>query len=73
MSTVIRDTEINDALTLTMMVTVTAMGMILKPSPVTTSGTIPSTSADDSIQTEGTVGSTIMSRCEGLQLNVDQH
>ena len=65
MSTVFSDTDVTKASTSTMMVTVTA-------TPVTTSGTIPSTSADGSRCTEGTAGSRIMSRLEGLQLNVDQ-
>ena len=42
------------------------------PTSVTTSSTVPSTSADGSRHKEGTAGSKIMSRLEGLQLNVDQ-
>ena len=45
---------------------------IVIPTPVTTSGTIPSTSADYIRCTAGTVGSRIMSRLEGLQLYIDQ-
>ena len=44
---------------------VTSMGTTLTPTPVTTSGTILSTSAVDYRHTEGTVCSRIMSRLEG--------
>ena len=54
------------------MVTVNTMGTTLTPIPVTTSARIPSTIADGSRCTKGTVGSRIKSRLEGLQLNVDQ-
>ena len=56
----------------TLMVTVTTMGTTLTPTPVTTSDTIPSTSADVSRHIEGTVVSRITSRLGGLQLNVNQ-
>ena len=72
MSTVFSDTDVSKASTLKIMVTVTAMGTKLTQTPVTTSGTIPSTSADGIRYTEGTAGSRIMSRLEGLQLNVGQ-
>ena len=72
MPTVFSDTDVTKVLTLTMMVTVTTLETTLTPTPVTTCGTIPSTSADGSRCTEGTIGSWIMSRLEGLQLNVDQ-
>ena len=72
MPTVFSDTDVTKALTSTMNVTVTAMGNTLTPTPVTTSGTIPSTSADGSRHTGSTVHSRIMSRLEGLQLNVHQ-
>ena len=71
MFTVFSDTDVNEAITSTMMVTVTAMGTTPTPTPVTTSGIIPSTSTDHSRCIEGTVGSRIMSRLDGLQLNVD--
>ena len=48
MSTVFNDPDVTKVLTLTMIVTVTAMGTTPTPTPVTTSGTIPSTSADGS-------------------------
>ena len=70
--TVFSDTDVTKASTLTMMVTVTTIKTTLTPAPVTTSGTIPSTSADGSRHTVGTAGSTIMSKLEGLQLNADQ-
>ena len=70
-STVFNATYVTEALTLTMMVTVTTMGTIPTPTPATTTGTIPSTSADGRRCTEGTVGSRIMSRLEGLQLNIN--
>ena len=72
MSTVSNDMDVTEALTSTTMVMVNIMGTTLTPMPVTTSGTIPSTIADVSKCTEGTVGSRIMSRPEGLQLNVNQ-
>ena len=72
MSTLFNDIDVAEALTSTMMVTVTTMGTTPTPTLVTTSDTIPSTSSDGSRYTEGTVGSKIMSRLEGLQLNVDQ-
>ena len=72
MSTVFSDTNVSEASTLTMMVTITAMGTTPAPTPVTTSVTIPSTCADGSRHTEGVVGSNIMSILEGLQLNVNQ-
>ena len=71
MSTVFSDTDVMEALTLTVMVTVTTMATTLTPTPVTTSDTIPSTSADGSRHTEGIVGSRIMSKHEVLQLNVN--
>ena len=70
MSTVFSDTDVNKTLTSTMMVIVAAMGST--PTPVKTSDTIPSTSSDGSRHNEGAVGSRIMSRLEGLQLNVNQ-
>ena len=70
MSTVFSDTNVTKASISTMMVTVTAMETTLTSIQVTTSGTIPS--ADGSRCTEGTAGSRIMSRLEGLQLNVNQ-
>ena len=73
MSTVFSDTDVTKASTSTMMVTVTAIKTTLTQTPVTTSGTIPSTSADGSRHIEGTAGSRIMSSLEGLQLNVNQH
>ena len=72
MSAVFNDTDVTKTLTLTVMVTVTNMGTTLTPTPVTTSGTIPSTSADGSRCTEGTVGSRIMSRLDSLQWNINQ-
>ena len=61
MSTVFSDTDITEALTSTMMATVTAMGATLTPTPVIPSGIIPVTSADGSRHNVGTVGSRIMS------------
>ena len=72
MSTVFNNTDVIEAITLTMTVAVTVMGTTLTPTPVTTSGKIPSTSPDGRRCTEGTVTSRIMSRLEDLQLNVDQ-
>ena len=66
MSTVFNDTDVTEALNLTVIVTVTAMGTILTPTPVTTSGAIPRTGAGGSRHTEGTVGSRIMSGLEGF-------
>ena len=48
------------------------MGTTLTPTPVTISGKMPSMSEDGSRHTEGTVGSRIMSRLEGLQPSTDQ-
>ena len=56
-STVFSNTDVKKDLTSTMMVTVTAMGTTPTPTPVKTSGIIPSTSADSIRHTEGTVGS----------------
>ena len=56
MSTVFNDTDITETLTLTTIVAVTTMKNTLTPTPATTCGTIPSTSADGSRHTEGTVG-----------------
>ena len=67
---VFSDTDVTEASTSTIMVKVTAMETTPTPTSVTISGTIPS--ADDSRHTEGTAGSRIMLRLEGLQLNVDQ-
>ena len=72
MSTVFSDTDVTEASTLTIIVTVTTMETTLTPTPVTTSGTIPSTSTDGSRCTEARAGSRIISRLEGLQLNVEQ-
>ena len=72
MSTVFNDRDVTEALTLIMMVSVTAMGTTPTPTPVTMSDTNPSMSANGSRHIEGTVGSRIMSEPEGLQLNVDQ-
>ena len=72
MPTVFNDTDVAEALTSTMMITVTNMGTTPTPVPVMTSGTIPSTSAYGSRHTGGTIDSGIMSRLEGSQLNVDQ-
>ena len=71
MSTVFNYAYVTEALTSTMMVTVTTMVTTPTPTPVTTASTIPSTSADGSRCTDVTVGSRIMSRLEGLQLNVN--
>ena len=72
MSTVLGDTDVTEASTATMMVTVTALETTPTPFPVTTSDTIPSTSADGSRYTKGTAGSRIVTRLEDLQLNVNQ-
>ena len=72
MFTVFNDTNVTETLTSTMMVAVTTMRTTMTTTQVTTSGRISSTSADGSRHTEGTVGSRIISRLEGLQLNVDQ-
>ena len=47
------------------------MGTTLTSTPVMTSGTIPSASADGARHTEGKAGSRTLSRLEGLQMNVD--
>ena len=52
MSTVFNDTDVTKALTLTMMVTFTTVGTTPTPTPVTSSGTIPSTSAADVLRTQ---------------------
>ena len=72
MSTVFNNTDVTEALTSTMMITVTIMGTTLTSTPAMTSGTIPSTNAVGSTHTEETVGSRIMWTLEGLQLDVDQ-
>ena len=73
MSTFFSDTAVSKASTFAIMITVTSKETTLTPTPVTTSGTIPSTSADGSSRhTEGRAGSIIMSRLQGLQLNVNQ-
>ena len=72
MSTVFSDTGVTKVSISTTTVTVTTVETTLTPTPVTTSSTLPSTSADDSRCNEGTAGSRIMSRLEGLQLTIDQ-
>ena len=71
MSTIFNDTDVTEALTSAMMVTVTTMGTTPTSNPVITSRTITSASLDGSRCTEGTVDSKIMSRLEGWQLNAD--
>ena len=53
---VFSDTDVTEASTLTTVVLVTTMETRTTPTQVTMSGTIPSTSADGSRCTEGTVG-----------------
>ena len=72
MSTVFSNTDVTEALSSAMMVAVTAMGATPIPTPVTTPSTIPSTCAGGIRCTEDIVGSRIMLRLEGLQLNIDQ-
>ena len=72
MSTVFSDTDVTKALTLTIMVTFITLETTLTPTPGTTSGSIPITSAGGSSHNGGTIGSRIVSRLKSLQLNVEQ-
>ena len=65
MSTVFNDIDVTEVSTLTMMVTVATIGTTRTPTPVTTFGTIPSTSADGSTCIEGTVAQEL---CQDLKV-----
>ena len=65
MPTVFNNSDVTQALTSRMMVTIITMGTTLTTTPVKTSGTIPSRSEDGSSHTESTVGSRI---CQDLKV-----